>query len=85
MRHWRWTNQRKEEEPVKETEKDWLVGLREKPGEVLSPKPTEKKYFEKEEAVKQSCVVDGSSENGGTGSKAMDLAKKRLTVTRSMF
>ena len=52
---------------------------------MLSPKPTEKKYFEKEEAVKQSCVVDGSSENGGTGSKAMDLAKKRLTVTRSMF
>ena len=49
------------------------------------PKANEKKYFEKEEAVKQSCVVHGSSENGGTGSKAMDLAKKRLTVTQSMF
>lgn len=44
-------------------------------GEVVSPKPAEKKYFEKKEVIKWSCVVDGSSENR-TGSGAMDLAKK---------
>ena len=51
---------------------------------VVSPKPAEKKYFKKKEVIKWSCVVDGSSENR-TGSRAMDLAKKGLAVTQTMF
>lgn len=48
------------------------------------PKASSKKYFEKKEVIKWSCVVDGSSENR-TGSGAMDLAKKGLAVTQTMF